>query len=164
MSEWAKTKPETIPAKGRPERVGLMRFSGGRLEMVRVSEQRANELKTAGPERLSAYLDAAYRDRSDAEAENRRRFEATWRNTTCLLCLDKAYHHIPVTAPNGQTYDIAFGCVCEAGQKLQAASIIDIIQAGDCKLWCALGDGCPLPNRQGKCWSVKCPKFEGTAL
>jgi hypothetical protein len=164
MSEWTKTKPESSTGNSKPERVSLMRLNGGRLEMIRVSENRARELKAAGPERLSAYLDVAYRDRSDVEAERLRRFETAWRNTSCLLCEDRTYHNIPVTAPNGLTYDTAFGCVCEAGRALHTANILDIMQLGNSDLWCAFAATCPMLSRQGKCWSVKCPKFEGSAI
>lgn len=164
MSEYTKSTAQKQEGKTAPEKVGMFRMNGGKLEMLRTSEKKANELKQSGqPERLEAYFDAAFSAKPDGEQERLRRFMAVWNKTQCLLCSDLGVHNVSVTAPHGGVYDVAFACICELGETLPAGSIAEIVRTGAYDLKCQFGgdtgEFCPLQERKHKCWKVKCPKF-----
>ena len=153
----------------RPAGACVIQNTPSGLRILKTSEGTAKSLEKAilenQPQRVSKYFDAAFNQQAPGETEAKeirlRQFMKVYNATNCFYCEDRGYHIAELEAPNGAKYNFAFACICE--KAVNSGSVLELVNAGVKTLVCELGGQggkyCPFEQRQSKCHTVNCPKF-----
>lgn len=164
--------PETAerPNYTRPQRTSLLsRGPQGQWRMVSVSDDKARQLASKGPETLVNYVKAVFKGEIQQSQEEiaAERFFRLFKQYQCLMCLDAGLITLEIErADERQPYNTAFACNCDAGHRWKSAtgSMAPLFAEGykhPCQLASDDGSGCYHRARCTKaCTVTLCSKFE----